>query len=78
MPAYRPRLHGGEGLGELRWRSEGKEHRLMGFFMGAYWYAVIGCTHKQGVYSPTDALNTAKRNKRQIERGEVRTEDYDL
>lgn len=78
MPHYRARLGGGEGLGELRWHSEKKQHRLLGFFMGRFWYAVVGCVHKQGVYSPPDALDTAKRNKRQIERGEVRTVSYDL
>jgi hypothetical protein len=77
-PNYRPRLGGGEGLGELRWESEGKRHRLLGFFMKGSWYAVVGCTHKQQVYNPPDAIDTAKRNKHQIERGEVETEDYDL
>jgi hypothetical protein len=78
MPHYRASLRGGEGLGELRWPSEKKAHRLLGFFMGGFWYAVVGCTHKQGVYSPSNALDTARRNKKQIEKGEVRTVDYDL
>lgn len=78
MPNYRPRLHSGEGLGELRWPSGNKQHRLMGFFMGGYWYAVVGCTHKQQVYDPCNALDTAKKRKRQIERAEVTTIDYDL
>ena len=78
MPDYRPRLRTGEGLGELRWPSEEKHHRLIGFFMGGYWYAVLGCTHKQRVYAPHDALETAKKHKRQIERGEVNTVEYDF
>ena len=78
MPNYRPRLRNGDGLGELRWESEGKEHRLIGFFWRGYWYAVVGCIHKQKVYNPHDALETAKRRKKQIEREEVRTVDYDL
>jgi hypothetical protein len=77
MPNYRV-LHGGGGLGELRWSSENKAHRLLGFFMGDIWYAVVGCIHKQRVYSPADALRTAKRNKSQIERGDVRTVEYAL
>lgn len=43
MPNYRPRLRDGDGLGELRWPSENKQHRLLGFFMKGYWYAVVGC-----------------------------------
>ena len=78
LPEYRPRLTNGNGLGELRWFSEGKQHRLIGFFKGGFWYAVAGCTHKQQVYSPPDVLETAKRNKRQIENGTVTTVDYDL
>jgi hypothetical protein len=78
MPDYRPRLRDGEGLGELRWLSENKQHRLLGFFMKGYWYAVIGCTHKQQIYDPPEAIDTGKRYKKQIERGEVTTVDYNL
>ena len=74
-PLYK-RLRG--GLGELRWRSNNKQHRLIGFFVGYAWYAVIGCTHKQRIYSPPDALETARIRKRQIENGEVETGGYDL
>jgi len=78
MPDYRWRLRDGEGLGELRWASENKKHRLLGFFMKGYWYAVIGCTHKQRIYNPPDSLATAKKHKKQIERGEVQTVEYNL
>jgi hypothetical protein len=78
LPNYRPRLQGYKGLGELRWDSMGRKHRLIGFFMRSNWYALVGCTHKQQVYDPHDALKTAKRYKGQIERAEVGTVDYDL
>jgi len=78
LPSYRPRLSDGEGLGELRWESENKKHRLLGFFMKGSWYATVGCTHKQQIYDPANALENAKKYKRQIERGEVRTVEYDL
>ena len=82
MPNYRPRLKNGEGLGELRWVSEKQQQRLLGFFNGGYWYALVGCTHKQQVYSPTDALETAKRAKKDIEKQikeqKLRAVDYDL
>jgi len=38
----------------------------------------MGCTHKQKIYSPSDALNTAKARKKQIERREVKTVIYDF
>ena len=75
MPLYRV-LSG--GLGELRWMSEKKQHRLIGVFMGNAWYALVGCTHKQQIYSPPRALETARTRKGQIERGEVETKEYDL
>jgi len=78
MPLYRPRISGGSGLGELRWWSNNKQHRLIGFFMGYAWYAVMGCIHKQRVYSPPNALETARVRKQQIENDEVETLQYDL
>ncbi len=78
MPDYRPRLANSDGLGELRWLSDNKQHRLLGFFFKGSWCAVQGCTHKQTIYKPPDSLETAKRYKRQIERGEVKTVEYDL
>ena len=74
-PLYKPL---GRGLGELRWSSNKKQHRLIGFFMGYAWYAVMGCTHKQRIYSPQNALETAKTRKSEIERGEVETVEYDF
>ena len=79
LPDYRARLAGGYGrLGELRWKMNRKEHRLLGFFKGGVWYAVIGCYHKQRVYAPAAALDTALRYMGQIERGEARTVEYDI
>lgn len=74
MPHYR----GLRGLGELRWVSERKQHRLIGFLKKEIWYAVIGCVHKQKIYQPPDALETAERRKKQIENGEVITVAYDF
>src|ERR1035437_6990317 len=66
------------GLGELRWISGKKQHRLLGFFGDGVWYAVLGCTHKQSIYSPTDALATAVKRKNEIQKVEVKTVEYDL
>ncbi len=46
--------------------------------MKGSWYAVVGCTHKGKVYNPADSLETAKRYKSQIERGQAETVEYDL
>ena len=69
MPSYRPRLKGLKGVGELRWTSEKKQHRLLGFFHAGVWIAVVGCTHKQQIYNPADALNTAKKYMNEIKSG---------
>ena len=75
MPAYRSL---GGGLGELRWESQDKQQRLLGFFAGDIWYALIGCKHKQRIYTPPDCLDTARKRKRQIQNNDVPTVEYDL
>jgi lysozyme family protein len=78
MPNYRPRLKGYRGIGELRWTSEKKEHRLVGYLQGNAFYALMGCTHKGSVYDPTDALDQADKRKTQIQNGKTITVMYDL
>ena len=75
MPHYKVL---GDGLGELRWSSCRKQHRMIGFFVDDTWCAVIGCTHKQRIYSPPQCMETARSRKSQIERSEVETIEYDL
>jgi len=78
MPHYRPKLAGHQQVGELRWTSEKKKHRLVGYLKGGVYVALIGCTHKQQVYDPVDALDTADKRNKEIERGEAKTVPYDL
>lgn len=78
MPSYRPSLKGYKGLGELRWQSEGRQHRIIGYLKGGVSFALIGCTHKQQIYSPSDALNTADKRKKEITDGKVTTVEYDI
>jgi hypothetical protein len=78
MPNYRPRLRGYIKLGELRWTSEKKEHRLVGYLQAGAFFALIGCTHKQQVYNPANALDTADKRRKEIEDGKARTVPYDL
>jgi len=78
MPCYRPQLRGYKGIGELRWTSGKRQHRLVGYLKSGTFFALIGCTHKQQIYDPPDALDTAYKRKHQIENAEARTVDYDL
>ena len=78
LPNYRPRLKGYQGLGELRWTSEKKEHRLIGYLKGNIFFALMGCTHKGSTYTPTDALDQADKRKDQIQNGKVPTVEYDF
>ena len=86
MPSYRRQLRAIKGvkasqvrgLGELRWISGKKQHRLLGFFGDGVWYAVLGCTHKQNIYDPADALATAVKRKNEIQKVEVKTVEYNL
>ncbi len=78
MPHYRPLLKGYKGLGELRWTSGRKEHRLIGYLHRGTFFAVMGCTHKGKVYDPTDALVQAAKRKDQIQKGTAITVPYDL
>ena len=58
-------------LWELRFRAD-KAYRIIGFFSETIRMRailLIGCTHKQGVYDPHDALNTAITRKRLLEEG---------
>lgn len=66
------------GIGELRWSSCRKEHRLLGFFSGETWTALVGCSHKESVYKPHGCLDTAKDRKKAVERWEVTTVEFDL
>jgi hypothetical protein len=78
MPYYRSKLTGYKKLGELRWTSEQKQHRLVGYLSNGAYFALVGCTHKQRVYSPANALETANKRKSEIETGKAKTVPYDL
>jgi len=78
LPDYRPKLRGYRGLGELRWVSENKQHRLVGYLKSGTFFALIGCTHKQQIYNPPDALATAEKRKKEIEGGKATVVSYDL
>lgn len=59
----------GDGLGEIRWTYEKKQYRVVGCWWkdpGGY-LLLIGCTHKQAIYDPPDAIKTADKRRRGIQ-----------
>jgi hypothetical protein len=78
MPDYRPKLKSHGAIGELRWQSDSKQHRLVGYLKGGTFFALIGCIHKQQIYNPSDALDTADKRKAEIKSGKASTVPYDL
>jgi hypothetical protein len=55
-----------DGLGEIRWKFGKAQYRMI----GCHWkdpcgyLLLIGCTHKQRVYNPPDAIGTADKRRR--------------
>jgi hypothetical protein len=78
MPDYRPSLKGYPKLGELRWKSGQKQHRLIGHFKGGVFIALIGCTHKMNIYDPSSALEEADKRLDRITKREATTCEYKL
>jgi hypothetical protein len=81
MPEFRilSGREGREGLSEIRWKACGVQWRVLGFFSPGVmdYIMLIGCNHRQNRYDPTDALETAIRRKKSVERGERRTCIYE-
>lgn len=68
------------GLGEIRFTSERKQHRVIGFYGPSprEFTMLIGCIHKQNIYNPPNALDTAARRKRAIETGTAGVQHHEL
>jgi hypothetical protein len=77
MPNYRQRLRTYK-FGELRWTSRKRQHRLLGYLKAEEYFALVGCTHKQRIYDPANALETADTRKKEIESGKAGTVPYEL
>ena len=68
-----------KGLTELRWKSGRVPYRIFGYQTGASAYVMlIGCTHNEKRYDPPDAMDTAKRRRNEILKGEASTSEYKL
>ncbi len=78
---FRKYLHGGDlkkyGVWELELKGEdGLAHRLMGIFDGAKKAIfLIGCYHKGGNYTPTEALETAAKRASLLAHGEAKSSE---
>jgi hypothetical protein len=78
-PHIKPLTGPHAGLTELRWKSGGLQHRIVGYRTGEHEYLMlVGCTHRGKQYNPSDALNTARRRKQQIEQKEALSNEYKL
>jgi predicted GNAT family acetyltransferase len=56
-----------KGLYELRWKSDGVPHRILGYFTGAGEFVMLmGCTHDKKKYDPSGALDTVVKRKANI------------
>jgi hypothetical protein len=69
------------GLSEIRWQEDGVQWRVLGFFgtQEMQYTLLVGCSHKQNRYTPSDSLDTAIKRKKEIERSErtVRIYEYE-
>lgn len=58
------------GLRELRWLSEGVQHRIFGEYDGEKRFAMyVGCTHKGKIYKPPSAFELARKRRRDRNNG---------
>ena len=67
-----------KGLGEIKFTAGNVQYRLVGFQRpGCEFVILIGCTHKQDVYKPRDALTTAATRMREVKNGEAKVRQYE-
>jgi hypothetical protein len=67
------------GLTELRWKSDGIPHRILGCRIAQRQYlCLIGCTHNAKKYMPPDAMNSAKDRFDQIQSEQATYCEYQL
>jgi phage-related protein len=67
----------GGGIFEIKWEAD-KPFRALGFDRDGYFVMVIGCTHKQNVYEPTNCLTTANNRMKEAKNGYWNIIAYDL
>ena len=61
-----------KGIWELEFFADGRQYRILGMFSGHKQVTLLmGCYHKQKVYTPADALKTALKRKNMLAKGEA-------
>jgi hypothetical protein len=63
------KLKDADGVAEIKWEAANKQWRAMGFDKDGYFVMLVGCTHKDDNYDPSNCINTAIRLKQETERG---------
>jgi hypothetical protein len=65
------------GIWEWRFFADGRQQRVLGIFGGNRKEAIflIGCTHKQKVYTPPKCLPTAIKRAKEFRAGRARTRE---
>lgn len=58
-----------DGLYEIKWEAGNVPYRALGFDSGGYFVMVLGCTHKQSVYDPSNCITTALTRMREAKNG---------
>jgi hypothetical protein len=73
------RAAGRAGLYEIRWKADSTQWRVLGFFRDGQreFVMVMGCSHKQQIYTPRDAIEKAIDRKGEIEKNHRQTRIYD-
>lgn len=74
-PEYKPL---GSGLGEIRFKTNKVQYRVVGCHGkkgGGLFVLLIGCSHKEGVYQPPNALDTAARRRAEYDLNTTRVEE---
>jgi len=63
-----------EGIWEWTFFADDRQQRLLGIFGDERKRAIflIGCSHKQNIYTPPDCINTAIRRAREVRDGKAR------
>ncbi len=67
---YYKKLKNADGIGEIRISTE-VPHRIFGYHDGMTFNIMIIGSHKGNIYSPRDAIKTARNRMREVEEGVV-------
>ena len=70
----------GKGLLEIVFKTAGIQHRMIGFFgpEQKQFTLLIGCMHKQNIYQPPQAIETAIERKKKVENKEATLHEHQI